>query len=456
VENEERAVQLSPNDRRLRDNLETARSSLFNKEGNRLYKAGEYNAAIDYYERALELNPNDRIVKWNLAGTRGDLLHQEGHQLRNADDLRGALEKERMALKQFELQLSLDPSDVTPSKDATTSRNRIANMEGLLSFRKGDFLEALNRFKAALVIDPDNRSNNYNVHNTEAQIAFKAGNYQQAQAKVEEALRYAEKPTASLQRLIDDLSRREAERVTQEHAAKEALSRVDGREAKQDGPNQDVARAAVKFLNAAVGLYAKGDMRGAVENLESVVRLQPFNHEAARLLGEVRGELGDNPERGGSGGNESPGAQVPSAEAHSKEAARLARMDAFAAAANEARKQFDTGGISTGSLQYPAIKGERPTTRGFASLSAAKQQAILSTTLGQQLVINETALQTKVQQLESKVRELEGKLTSASPGDRGALEVDVVGARTERDKAKQEHVNAQRQVEDEAERFVLR
>ena len=432
-----------------------------NAEG--LALEGDLEGQLGKFKQALAIDPSNRVIKGNIASVEGDIQRRESGRL---TDIARALQKERAALEKYKSALALQPANPTFAERVRASRQRLANLEGMSLFQERSWSRALEKFKSAEAMDPAptfwgaprDQGIRYNILSTEAQIALNAGDHRLARAKVDEALRYVDRPSASLQVLIDELRARELA-----HSTKTAPTAISGGLRRQPRPGNgeqavpSAAPTAVNLLGDAQSRYARGDKQGAVEDLGNVVRLQPFNHVAARLLAELRAELAADQtvKRPPPPAKQSPGAQALSAGGHGEEAARLARAIAFEAAAMEARKQFDTGGDAKGTLQYPPVEGH-PSLRGFASLPFEKQTAVMSTPRGQELVQNEMALQTKLGEQERKVQDLEAQLATATAGDRSKIEIDVVKTRTERDKTRQLHHDAQRKVEEEAIKYVLK
>ena len=116
-------------------------------DGNKLFEAGQYHAALENYEKALALNPSFQYALYNKAVTLTKLA---------SDDNKGTENDPRVqAAKIFKELASLD----TNHDIAAKSFYNLGNM----AFNDNQFGEAIKMYKGSLRINPDNKECRQNL-----------------------------------------------------------------------------------------------------------------------------------------------------------------------------------------------------------------------------------------------------------------------------------------------------
>lgn len=134
------ALQNSPNDRVIKQNLLNAQNALvkeqkknassLNIQGNQAYYSKDWKRAIDYYKNALRNSPNDRVIKQNLINAQNALkyeyakkqnaynLNLQGNQAYNSKNWKQAIEHYQNALKN-------SPNDQVIKQNLQNARNAL-------------------------------------------------------------------------------------------------------------------------------------------------------------------------------------------------------------------------------------------------------------------------------------------------------------------------------------------
>ena len=76
----EKALELSPNDQVIQQNVKSARGIIQNDAGVAYEKEGNYREAVARYARAAEIKPGDSVIQKNLANARESLRNQEAQE----------------------------------------------------------------------------------------------------------------------------------------------------------------------------------------------------------------------------------------------------------------------------------------------------------------------------------------------------------------------------------------
>ena len=114
------------------------------RKGNRCYKSGNYEQAIESYRKALEIRPNNANAQFNL----GDALY--------------AQESYAEAYEAFQKVVEMSP-------DAKLKSNAVYNMGNCL-LAQDKFYDAFNIYKVSLKLNPDNDKALYNLEYCRAHL----------------------------------------------------------------------------------------------------------------------------------------------------------------------------------------------------------------------------------------------------------------------------------------------
>jgi len=114
------------------------------RKGNRCYKSGHYEQAIEYYRKALEIRPNNAKAQFNL----GDAYFAK--QLYDT------------AYNEFQKVVEMSP-------DAKLKSNAVYNMGNCL-LEQDKFYDAFNLYKVSLKLNPDNENALYNLEYCRAHL----------------------------------------------------------------------------------------------------------------------------------------------------------------------------------------------------------------------------------------------------------------------------------------------
>ena len=114
------------------------------RKGNRYYKSGNYEQAIENYRKALEIRPNNANAQFNLSDA---LFAQESYD---------------EAYEAFQKVVEMSP-------DAKLKSNAVYNMGNCL-LAQGKYYDAFNIYKASLKLNPDNENALYNLEYCRAHL----------------------------------------------------------------------------------------------------------------------------------------------------------------------------------------------------------------------------------------------------------------------------------------------
>jgi tetratricopeptide (TPR) repeat protein len=171
-----------------------------------LQQKGDLAGAIAKHREAVQLYPQSKAFKQNLA----QALNDAGVAKYQAKDYPGAIALLQEALSNV-------PTFDRAKANLSMAQADQFNAEGMVLFKNGDFVNAVEKFKQALAAEPGYKNALVNRDAAEAEIASKAGDFATAVVKLQEAV-----ATASTPFLVDKLAKAQAALAEQQAAAEKA------------------------------------------------------------------------------------------------------------------------------------------------------------------------------------------------------------------------------------------
>ena len=180
------ALKKSPNDKVIKQNLLNAKRALasaasqntnyalFNNKGNQAYKSGDWKQAVEYYRKALQKSPNDKVIKQNLLNAKRALaaensrkkfasnLNKAGNQAYKEANWERAVEYYKKALKsspddKIIKQNLLNAQRALANKNYKKKNAASLNKKGNLAYKLNDWKKAVDYYQKALKNSPDDK-----------------------------------------------------------------------------------------------------------------------------------------------------------------------------------------------------------------------------------------------------------------------------------------------------------